>query len=151
VAVDLDGDTLRMLAPVDDYFNYSGDWGNPFYVLCGSLPTVDRTHLASFGNAVVEVFDARCMFDSIDRATQELQVRGYGRRCLFGLRIAYDKGGIRSSEEAQRMESSFGFKPAKFATDQEVRIVVGFNGPLSTSPTHLTLQLEDPRSFCRRA
>ncbi|MEO8325531.1 MAG: hypothetical protein ABI618_06760 [Nitrospirota bacterium] len=151
VDVNIESGDTRELQPVQGEFNYSGSWHNPFYAFCCSKLTVDRNHqVAKLGSQVVEIFDTHVFRQSLQAACDGLEVNGHTLSRIHFIEVDYDKGGTRDAEEARKVEAYIGAKPPRFEADQEIRVVLAFNGPNSGAPGSLMLRLPKPSTFCRQ-
>ena len=150
VSVDRTTGVMTELPAEEGWLHYHGEWRNPFYLFCVSQGDIDQEHQTrALGPHVVEVFDVAAFVRELDSATKDVEVSGHNRIVFEVLQVAYDKEGVKADSDAHALVACVATKPPRFAPDREVRIVVGFGGPLSNTPDHIMVRLGQPMSYCR--
>lgn len=106
--------------------NVSGSLGNPTYIFCTSLPSVEISYIRDkFGPFIVQINDPKRFIADMREALQRTKYRFLNKGLVEARRAEYSKGEILKSDlsEVASCKLAVYQKPPEFEPEQEFRFI----------------------------
>ena len=132
--------------------NVSGSLGNPTYIFCTSLPSVDISYIRDrFGPFIVQINDPKRFIADMREALERTKFRFLNKGFVEGRKTEYSKGKILISDvrEVASCKLAVYQKPPEFEPEKEFRFIalMNFLYPPDPLPEFVEVDLGKPIDY----